>query len=73
MRERADFLTRDTKPTVPPSRVHRGWSWECGCVAFAREEHDCYLYVPCVAHTLPQGPGSNRHAPNQRNGSNGAS
>ena len=54
MRERAEFVTLDVKTLAPPRRVHRGWSWFCGCAAFAREEHDRYLYVPCVAHTAPR-------------------
>jgi hypothetical protein len=62
MRERSEFVAAD--PTSPQSRrkVHRGWSWPCGCAAFAREEADRYLYVPCIAHSTPRRRGGSESA-----------
>ncbi len=52
-RERAEFIASDGGPLRPPNKVHRGWSWRCGCASFAREQTDAYLYVACVGHSGP--------------------
>ena len=50
-RERAEFVAPDSGSVRPPRKVHRGWSWRCGCASFAREVVDTYLYVACVNHS----------------------
>ncbi|MDQ6924704.1 MAG: hypothetical protein M3154_00520 [Candidatus Eremiobacteraeota bacterium] len=54
-RERAEFIPLDGAPIRPPHKVHRGWSWNCGCASFARDVTDMYLYVACVGHSTPRG------------------
>jgi hypothetical protein len=53
VRERADFIAIEGNSLRPPRKLHRGWSWRCGCASFAREDGASYLYVACVGHSTP--------------------
>lgn len=54
VRERTEFAGPFGDSSQPRRKVHRGWTWQCGCVAFIRDAGDLYLLVPCVRHTIAQ-------------------